>query len=127
MTIYSSFYDKVPKLDKHAYTFVRVSRTEAPEWFTQIVESHVDLSDTLGPSPAMLKECHPAENWEVFKPRYIKEVLGALDKASLLDLFTNIHSDNGGRPLVLLCYESAEENCHRHLIGDFLGVEITEL
>ena len=127
MTIHTSFYDKVPELDKSAYTFVRVSRTAAPEWFPQMVQSHVDLSETLGPSQAMLKECHPAENWEEFKPRYIKEVLGALDKASLLELFANIHRNNGSHPLVLLCYETSEENCHRHLIAGFLGVEITEL
>ena len=127
MKLFSSYYDNVRNLDIKEYTFVRVSRKEPPEWFQGIVESHVDLSETFGPSPAMLKECPPNENWEMFEPRYNEEILGSIDKLSTLDLLTKIYGETGNRPLVLLCYETPSENCHRHLISGFLGIEITEL
>ena len=126
MKIFSSYYDNISKLDKDAYTFVRVSRKEPPEWFVSDFK-HVDLSSVFGPTEAMLKECHPLENWEAFEPRYKKEILGVLDKITTLDMLEKLFAEHGSKPLVLLCYETSEENCHRHLIADFLGVKIEEI
>lgn len=126
MKVFSTYYDKVPELDKNAYTFVRVSRAEPPEWFS---EKYVcaDLSDTFGPTHAMLEECHPAKDWKTFVPRYNEEILSVLDKATTLKLLEKIYSDHDSQPLLLLCYEAPPENCHRHLIGDFLGINVEEI
>ncbi len=128
MQIFSSYYDNAMKLDLDAYTPVRVSRTPPPEAFLKAHGDYVDLSDTFGPTVAMLADCNPLqEKWEAFRPRYIKEILGALDKAETLDLLKRIYHDHGDKPLLLLCYETAQENCHRRLIGDFLDIEVKEL
>jgi len=127
MNVFTSYYDKVPELDKNAYAFVRVSRREPPDFFVKIAGDYVDLSDSFGPPKAMLAECHPSEKWEEFEPRYKKEVLGALDKTSVLDEFRKIYNEHGCRPLLLLCTEASGKHCHRHLIADFLGIEIKEL
>ena len=126
MKILTSYYDKVPKLDKNAYTFVRVSRKEPPEWFCKDYP-HVDMSHEFGPSAAMLVECHPLENWEAFEPRYKSEILGTLDKAAALKKLEDIFAEHGEKPLLLLCYETSEENCHRYLIGEHLGMETEEI
>ena len=127
MKVYSTYYDKVPELDKTAYTFVRVSRAAPPVWFSETIGEYVDLSNTFGPTQAMLEECHPAKDWETFVPRYKKEILNALDSAKTLALLETIYAAHDNCPLLLLCYEAPPENCHRHLIGDFLGISVEEI
>jgi uncharacterized protein YeaO (DUF488 family) len=127
MKVFSTYYDKVPELDKSSYTFVRVSRAEPPEWFSKTIGGYVDLSDTFGPTKAMLEECHPTKDWRTFKPRYKNEILGALDKAATLGLLNKIYSEHSNRPLLLVCYEAPPENCHRHLIGNFLNIDVQEI
>ena len=126
MKMFSTYYDKTQKLDKSKYTFVRVSRAEPPKWFVEEFE-YVDLSDTFGPTPAMLEECHPAKNWEAFLPRYKNEILSALNKTAILELIETISMEHGNRPLLFVCFEALPENCHRHLIGDFLGISVEEI
>jgi len=125
MKVFTSYYDKVPMLDKDSYTFVRVSRKEVPEWFSSEYK-YVDLSETFGPTTSMLAECHPLENWSAFEPRYKSEILGVLDKDLTLGQFKDMLEAHGNKPLVLLCYETSEQNCHRNLIGEYLGIETTE-
>lgn len=126
MKVFTSYYDKVPALDKNEFTFVRVSRKEEPEWFASGYEL-VDFSSHFGPTAEMLKECHPLENWEAFEPRYKSEILGKIDKEAMKDELAKIYAEFGSKPLVLLCYENSEENCHRHLIGEYLGIEMEEI
>ena len=126
MKVLTSYYDNVPSLDKDGYTFVRVSRKEPPDWFCSDYP-HVDLSDTFGPSAAMLTECHPLENWAAFEPRYKSEILGVLDKDTTVKMLETIYSEHGNKPLLLLCYETSEQDCHRYLIGEYLGIETTEV
>ena len=126
MKVFTSYYDKVPTLDKDMYTLVRISRKEPPEWFCSDYEC-VDLSDTFGPSAAMLTECHPLENWAAFEPRYNSEILGVLDKNTTLKMLEEIFTKHGNKPLLLLCYETSEQNCHRYLIGEYLGIETVEV
>jgi len=127
MKIFSSYYDKVPQLDKSAYTFVRVSFAEPPAWLMKTLGEYVNLSAVFGPTKAMLEECHPTKDWETFVPRYKNEILGVLDKVETIDLLNKIYSEHGQRPLLLLCFEAPPENCHRHLIADFLGISIEEI
>jgi len=126
MLIYSSYYDNVPNLSKDDYTFVRVSRKEPPEWFLNSYD-YVDMSSAFGPTELMLKDCHPLENWEVFEPRYKKEILAVLNKEDTVNELEKIYTKHGNKPLLLLCYETSQQNCHRHLIADFLNIKIEEI
>lgn len=126
MKVFSTYYDKVPELNQKEYTLVRVSRAEPPDWFVEKFDC-VDLSDAFGPTHAMLHECHPAKDWEAFAPRYKKEILSVLDATATLKLLEKIYIDHGCKPLLLLCYEAPPENCHRQLIGEFLGIHVEEL
>lgn len=126
MKVFSTYYDKVPQLEKGIYTLVRVSRAEPPEWFIESFK-YVDLSDTFGPTKAMLEECHPAKDWAAFEPRYKKEILSILNKETTLALLHKIYLENDKRPLLLVCYEKPPENCHRHLIGEFLNINVEEI
>lgn len=126
MKIFSAYYDRVPSLEESAYTFVRVSHDEPPAWFMEAYE-YVDLSDTFGPTSAMLDECHPTKDWAAFAPRYSKEILGVLDWEATRELLKKIYEKHGNRPLLLLCFEAPPEHCHRYLIGDFLNIDVQEI
>lgn len=126
MKVCSTYYDNVPNLESGKYTLVRVSCAEPPAWFMESYD-HVNLSGTFGPTPQMLVECHPAKDWETFVPRYEKEILGVLDKTETKKLLHKIWEDHEKRPLLLICYEAPPENCHRHLIGGFLGIDVQEV
>jgi uncharacterized protein YeaO (DUF488 family) len=127
MIIFGSFYDNMPSIDSKNYTLVRVSRTAPPDWFMEKYATHIDLSDTLGPNAAMLKECPPNENWVAFKPRYFTEVLQKLQPEELHQKLLDIYQANEERPLLLLCYEPPQLHCHRSLIGEYIKAEIIEL
>ena len=70
-----------------------------------------------------------AEDEEAFRASYIRQ-LEELGLDAMLDRLAGVNQDNGGLPLVLLCYEPAGEFCHRHVQSAWLrerGVEVREL
>lgn len=81
----------------------------------------------FAPSKEFLDVCHPTTNWEGFKPRYIEEVLGKLDKEETRKLLEKIYVENGEKPLMLCCFEAPPYQCHRQLIGPYLGLDIEEI
>jgi hypothetical protein len=66
---------------------------------------------------------------EAFRASYIRQLEG-LGLDAILDRLARISQENGGLPLVLLCYEPAGEFCHRHVLSAWLreqGVQVREL
>jgi len=64
-----------------------------------------------------------------FRASYIRQLEG-LGLEAILERLAGISQETGRLPLVLLCYESAGEFCHRHVLSAWLrgkGVEIGEL
>ena len=74
-------------------------------------------------------EAWAAEDEEAFRATYIRQLEG-LGLDAILGRLAGISQENGGLPLVLLCYEPEGEFCHRHVLSAWLrerGVEIGEL
>lgn len=49
---------------------------------------------------------------------------------AIMEKLAKISAEHGNRPLALLCYEPADQFCHRHVLRDWLhehGIEIKEL
>ena len=70
-----------------------------------------------------------AEDEEAFRASYIRQLEG-LGVDAILGRLAQISQENGGLPLVLLCYEPEGEFCHRHVLSAWLRerrVEIREL
>jgi uncharacterized protein YeaO (DUF488 family) len=70
-----------------------------------------------------------AEDKEAFRASYIRQ-LEELGLDAILRRLSGISHEHRGLPLVLICYEPAEEFCHRHVLSAWLrerGVEIREL
>ena len=61
--------------------------------------------------------------WEIFKETYNKEILGKLNPYEVLKDLSEL---SGGNDIALVCYEKPGDNCHRHLIADWLPCEVIE-
>ena len=70
----------------------------------------------LAPPYWLLKEYHEGLSIEDYKLYYYSDVLSRLNACEVIhDL---------GNDAILLCWESASEFCHRHLVSDWLKKEL---
>jgi len=77
----------------------------------------------LAPTCAILTNYKKTKNIHTYTERYIEEILLPLNAKTVYDEL--------GHFSVLLCWESSEKFCHRHIVAkwieDSLGVKIPEL
>ena len=58
-------------------------------------------------------------SWEQYTIEYI-ELLNRLEEIqSVYEFYSNIEIEEE-KEVVLLCYESGEKNCHRHILADYI-------
>lgn len=63
------------------------------------------------------------ESKSYYMSAYKKTVLDALDKRMVID---ELNSITNGKNLYLLCFETPEKFCHRHLLADWLNASLDE-
>lgn len=77
----------------------------------------------LAPPAIMIHDPEP-----IYTPKFKMEVL---DKLNATEIFEKIKKLSNGKDVVLLCYEKEGDFCHRHLVADWLSlnldIEIKEL
>lgn len=121
MKVYTSYYQKFAH-NPQGLIPVRVS-TSIPQWFPYICEE--------------LPELYPG--WELvngikggtltheeYERRYKERLSGMVRQEIILKLI-QISKQNGGRDVVLLCYERPEDFCHRHFIAEWLNIGVKEV
>ena len=59
------------------------------------------------------------KNGEIDEIEYIGKYLDQLDRIGIRDILLKIHSF--GDDVVLLCWESPEKFCHRHILADYIN------
>lgn len=76
----------------------------------------------LAPSADLLKRSKAGLSWTEYAIEYKRDILGKLDPA---EVYEDLEA------AILMCWERPGENCHRHLVAEWLekimNVEITEL
>lgn len=121
MKIVTSYYARIARNPQNLIP-VRVSTSE-PSWFPFICESISELY----PGWDLVNEIKSGKiTWLEYTTRY-KAKLASLDRNAILQRLNQISAANGNRDIVLLCYENPRDNCHRHLIAEWLGPGIQEL
>ena len=121
MRVYTSYYAKISR-DPKGLVPVRIS-TSMPDWFPYICEELDEVYpgwDLVGPVKAGLM------NYDEYTEKYMAK-LEAIGRDRLMQILQEISEQNGGRDLVLVCWESPDKFCHRHLIMKFLGLEANEV
>lgn len=92
-----------------------------PKWYKG--RTYKELAPNWDTIDAWKKSEKTEKDWENYKRDYYKSKLSKLDpKKVYQDL---------GEDAVLLCFESAEQPCHRFLVAEWLesslGIKITEI
>lgn len=121
MKVYTSYYKKIES-NPRGLLLVRIS-TSVPRWFSW----HTEELSELYPGWDLV---NAIKNGDITEEEYTiryKEKLLTVDRQSIIDKLEKLSKDNGGKDIVLLCYEGSEDFCHRYVCGEWLDIGVTEL
>lgn len=110
--IWTSYFANIPKLPKD-FTVVSIAGKPIPGW-TGL--EYKKLAPKIG-FWTTWKEAGGTDNI-YYKEHYYSEVLDLLNPETVLQDLYELTS--GARDIVLVCYESPEKFCHRHLVSEWL-------
>lgn len=117
MEIYTSYFNKLKKLQDNNILPVSIA-ISTPRWFFG--------STYLSLAP---KRCMLNMN-EIDYRREFDKILSINPPMRVLRDLDMMARNNGKRGIALLCYESPEKFCHRHLVAEWfrnkLGIEVKE-
>ena len=123
MRIYTSYFANIPNLEKADIVPIGIC-AKVPKFF-----ENPNLA-SVAPSDSILWEYKKSEqteaDWEHYKERYYNEILIAVSYNPQL-LIDRIEYITDGKDCALVCYETPEDRCHRHLLADFLNEKIPSL
>lgn len=119
MKIFTSYYKKIAD-NPRGLIPVRISTTK-PEWFTGCVLALPDLY----PGMVMVENYKSGLLSDEEYKRVYKKKLKELNPLEIIKKLEKISSRFGNRDIVLLCYETPDKLCHRHLVAEWL-IENTE-
>ena len=106
--IYTGYFSKVKEYKSSGYTVVSISRTEPFP-----VDGKLTL---LAPDEKIL---WGYKNGKIDEMEYTSLYLDQLDKVGIRNILLGIHSF--GDNVVLVCWESPEKFCHRHILADYIN------
>lgn len=125
MEISTGYFSKAKTYMGMGYALVSIARV-AP-WFLS-KELKLYSCDELTPTDEMLAlKDQPNE----YEPRYFEEILHPISPIKIFNKLYLIARREATNKVVLLCYESPEKFCHRHLVAkwlmDKLGQKVEEV
>lgn len=134
MNIYTSYFGNVKKIREQIPDMCLVSVAgKTPSWFLDM-SNHYSYK-ALAPKYLWWREWHDrfsddlesAKSIEFYGLKYCNTVLNNLNANAIKNEMRRLSNDND---VCLLCYETPEKFCHRHLICNWLnenGIECKEL
>lgn len=112
--LYTSYFGNIKNLPS-GYTLVSISRM-CPKGIK------MKMYGKLAPSAELLSDYKSGlVSWEQYTERYKKETLSRLNPIKV--------AEELGDNVILLCYEKSNDDCHRHLVSEWLrnaGIDIKE-
>ena len=106
--IYTGYYSKVKDYKSSGFTVVSISRTEPFPVDGKLTALCPDEKILWG-----------YKNGEIDEMEYTSLYLDQLDRVGIRNILAGIHSF--GDNVVLLCWESPEKFCHRHILADYIN------
>jgi len=110
VNVFTSNFRKAKALDSSKYLVVSISRYN-PKGFNGV------WLKELAPSAKLLSDYKKGLAWSDYVKRYQSEVCAP---DYIRDVLLSLCFITKGRDIVLCCYESADKNCHRHIIADYI-------
>ena len=118
MVLATGYFAKAKQYADMGYAIVSIARV-AP-WFLA-KELRVYPCDCLAPTDDILAL---KDSPDKYTPKYQQEILSHLKPTEVYKkLWMIAHQENTDK-VVLLCYESPEKFCHRHLVAQWLSVKL---
>jgi Protein of unknown function, DUF488. len=111
MQIYTSYFSRLRAIDQKKMIPVAVSRG-IPAWYS----GHV--MQEMAPSWDLVKKMKSCTTRQMGATEYLCQTLYPLCPKQIR---SRLQAISQGKDVVLLCWESAGEFCHRHLIAAWLG------
>lgn len=112
--MYTSYFGNMKKLPE-GYNLISISRM-CPKGIK------VKMYGKLAPSAELLRDYKSGlMAWADYTERYKSETLSKLDP--------HVVAKELGENAILLCYEKSNDNCHRHIVAEWLreaGIQISE-
>ena len=107
--IYTGYYSKIKDYQAVGLTLLSISRTKPG-----FVKSSIDIPH-LFPDEKLF---WGYKNGNIEEMEYTSKYLDQLDRLGIKNILQmiNIFGDN----VVLLCWESPEKFCHRHILADYI-------
>ena len=125
MKIATGYFAKAQTYHNMGYSLVSVARTRP--WFLPKELLVWYLSD-LAPTGEIIGA---KDNPKVYEKKYNEEILSKTSAQEILRKLERYAELECKEKVALLCYESPEKFCHRHIVakwlGDALGVRIEEI
>ncbi len=113
--IYTSYFGNYKNFPEDSYV-IGVARHPPPD-----VENWVNLA----PSAELLQQYKSKKIDEfIFKLKYLSE-LRVLNRKEYRDYLHDL--ENRYKNIILCCYEKKEDFCHRHILAEWLDLNIKEL
>lgn len=125
--IYTSYFSKVKKIygDNNNLEFVSIAGYK-PNWFDNsliVIHKYTKLSPKKqwwNIWHEKFKDClNCLESINYYTNYYKKTVL---DKLKPQDVYNDLMEISDRKNVVLLCYETPEKFCHRHLVSEWLNM-----
>lgn len=120
MKIYTSYFANLKNLEEAGIYCVSICN-KVPGFFNG------PNIESVAPNNSILwqykKSGQTDEDREIYKKRYIEEVLCAyrFHPEYFTDLLKSFSKSEGGKDIALLCYEKPGYFCHRHILADWLN------
>lgn len=113
--IYTSYFAKAKNLDESGYCPISIA-VKSPDWFIG------PSIKQLAPNWSILIEYKETKDIDRYSERFYEEVLSKLDVEEVTKTIWKIAHESTSSPKIpiLLCYESPEKFCHRHLVAEWL-------
>ena len=115
MEIATGYFAKAKTYVENGYALVSIARV-AP-WFLA-KELNVYPLDCLAPTDDILAL---KDQPDKYTSEYRREILAKLKPTDVFHKLWMIAHQEQKDKVVLLCYESSEKFCHRHLVAEYLG------
>lgn len=115
MLIGTGYFAKVRDYAKDGWALVSIALKDA--WFLPNDLKITSLKE-LAPNPDILQL---KDNPEQYEARYREEILSKVDWVSIYKRLSTIAKEEKKDKVVLLCYESPEKFCHRHIVAKWFG------
>lgn len=110
MKIYTSYYANLKNIPSSIQPVSIAGK--CPEWY------HGTECKKLAPKKWFFNEWKKNGDNDFYVRNFNTEVLSVLDKEKVVEELKNL---SYGRDVVLLCYETYDKFCHRHLVAEWLG------